>query len=63
MVNIDMWYGDNIKDCDNVDIFFNGLDGCYWGWIYKDNKIIGDYNTRSSLEVEETFKHLGIIWL
>ena len=63
MVNLDMYYGDDVKNCDDVKIFFNDIDSQYWGWIYKDNKIIGDFNTSNSLEVEKIFSHLGIVWL
>ena len=38
MINIDMWYGDNYKDCDKIDITYYPNDEEYRGNIYKDNK-------------------------
>lgn len=62
MINIDMWYGDNYKDCDKINLFFNDIDARYWGWIYKNNKIIGDYTCTDSIELEKTFSHLVFNW-
>lgn len=62
MINLDMWYGDNYKECDKIDIFFNDSSCSYWGNIYKNDKCIGDYICNNSVEIEETFKHLPIIW-
>ena len=46
MINIDMWYGDKIKEVTKIDINFYG-DSCeYRGNIYIDDKIVGDYNTK-----------------
>ena len=62
MINIDMWYGDNHKECDKITIFFNDVDYMYWGNIYKNGKCIGDYSTNNSIEIERTFNHLCINW-
>lgn len=63
MISLDMYHNDNVKTCDNVKIFFNDCDGGFFGWIYKEGEIIGDFNAVNSLEIEETFRHLGIVWL
>ena len=31
MINIDMWYNDEIKAVEKINIFFNDLSGEYWG--------------------------------
>ena len=43
MINIDMWYGDNQKRADKIDITFYPNDGEYRGNIYKNEKMIGQY--------------------
>ncbi len=58
MVNIDMWYGNDYKEADKIDIEFYPSDGQYRGNIYKDGKIIGDYICDDSVELENTFSQL-----
>jgi len=58
---IDMWYGDNYKDCDKIDITFYPNGGGYRGNIYKNNKCIGDYIAESSQKLEHKFNHLVLI--
>lgn len=58
MINIDMWYGDNYKKADKIDITFYPNDGEYRGNIYKDEKCIGDYVCNDSIELEKTFPQL-----
>ena len=62
MFNIDMWYGDNYKDCDKIDITYYPNDEEYRGNIYKDNKCIGDFTCDNSTELENTFSHLHFNW-
>ena len=62
MINIDMWYGDNYKDADRIDICFYPCDGKYRGNIYKDRKCIGDYTCDDSVELETTFNQLDFKW-
>ena len=59
---VDMWYGDNYKECDKIDFVFYPNEGVYRGNIYKDNKCIGDYRIESSTELEKKFKHLVFNW-
>lgn len=61
MINIDMWYGDNKKEADKIDINFYS-DGKYKGNIYKDNKCIGDYSCDDSLLLEKAFTQLSFNW-
>ena len=62
MIKIDMWYKDNYKEADKIDIFFYENDGEYRGNIYKNGKIIGDYICDSSIELENTFDQLYFNW-
>ena len=41
--NIDMWYNDNLSDCDRFDWCFCDCDCVYRGNIYKSGKTAGDF--------------------
>lgn len=44
----------SLKDVVKATCFFNNDGVYYWGWLYnKDNKIIGDYKTTDSTEIEK----------
>lgn len=62
MINIDMWYGDNYKEADKIDITFYPNSGEYRGNIHKDGKIIGDYVCDDSVELENNFLQLYFNW-
>lgn len=62
MINIDMWYGDDHKKADKIDITFCDLDCVYRGNIYINGKIIGDYTCNDSLELEKAFPQLSFNW-
>lgn len=62
MITIDMWYEDNYKDCDKIDITFYPNDSEYRGNIYKNEKIIGDYVCDNSIELEKIFSNLHFNW-
>lgn len=62
MIKIDMWYKNEPKEADRIDVFFYPNDGGYRGNIYKDRKIIGDYVCNDSLELEKTFNQLQFNW-
>ena len=56
MIKYDFWYNDTIEDIARINCFFNDATATYTGWIYnKDNKMIGDYTTTDSVELEKTF--------
>ena len=57
-----MWYKNEPKEADRIDVFFYPNDGEYRGNIYKDRKIIGDYVCNDSLELEKTFNQLQFNW-
>lgn len=61
-VLIDMWYGDDHKDADKIDIRFCDSDCKYRGNIWKNGKIIGDYSTADSLALEKAFPQLFFNW-
>ena len=53
---IDYWYKGAHKDKYFADCFFYPNEGIYRGNIYnKKGKMIGDYSSRDSLEIEKTF--------
>lgn len=62
MINIDMWYGDDHKKADRIDINFYDLDCKYVGNIYINGKIVGDYTCNDSLELENAFLQLTFNW-
>lgn len=62
MINIDMWYGDDHKQADKIDITFYSNEEKYRGNIYKDGKYIGDYTCDDSVELERTFPQLTFNW-
>lgn len=62
MINIDMWYGDDHKKADKIDIIFYDLDCEYRGNIYIGGKIVGDYICNDSLELEKSFPQLTFNW-
>lgn len=62
MINIDMWYGDDLKEVDKIDIAFYDLDCVYRGNIYINGKIVGDYASNDSLKLEKSFPQLTFNW-
>ena len=54
-MKIDMWYGDDVNKVDAVSCSFSDCDCVYRGWMYIGGKIVGDYSTKDSLEIEKTF--------
>jgi hypothetical protein len=62
MIKIDMWYGDDHKEADKIDVSFYANDGEYRGNIYKTGKMIGDYTCNDSLELEKGFPQLTFNW-
>ena len=60
--NIDMWYGDKKGDADRISIFFNDCDCAYFGNIYKNGRIIGDYSCSDSMQLEKLFPQLVFNW-
>lgn len=62
MIKIDMWYGDDHKKTDKIDITFYDKDCKYRGNIYKDGKYIGDYVCDDSIELEKSFPQLTFNW-
>ena len=61
-VKIDMWYGDKHTEADMIDISFSDCDCVYRGNIYKNGKCIGDYESKSSVELEDAFPQLIFNW-
>ena len=58
MINIDMWYGNQIEEATKIDISFYDNSAEYRGNIYIDNRIVGDYSTKEYKALENTFKQL-----
>ncbi len=57
-MTVDMWYGDKIEDVTSIDINFSDADCVYRGNCFIGDKVVGDYSTTVSTEIEDTFKHL-----
>lgn len=58
-MKIDLWYGDNLNECDAITCVFYPNEGEYRGNILKAGRYIGDYSTSDSCEIERTFEHIG----
>lgn len=59
-MKIDMYNGDHATDADKIRIFFNDSTCNYWGWIYKNNNIIGDFTVKDSTEINLYFPQFTI---
>lgn len=62
MIKIDMWYGNDHKQADKIDINFYDQDCEYRGNIYINEKIVGDYVCNDSVELEKSFPQLKFNW-
>jgi len=51
----DFWYGHNIKDVDSASVAFYPNDVVFRGWMYSNGRIIGDYETDDSIELQRIF--------
>ena len=57
-MKIDLWYGDKILDVAFVSCSFSDCDCIYRGNLFdKDKRIIGDYSTHDSVEIEKQFNY------
>lgn len=61
-MKIDMWYRDHKSTVDRLDIVFYPNDCCYRGNLYRAGKMIGDYSTHDSVELEKAFPQLVFNW-
>lgn len=55
MLKFDFWYGDTLKDVDGVHVVFYPNEGLYRGNVCKAGRIIGDFTSSDSLEIEKYF--------
>lgn len=62
-MTIDMYHGDNVKQVDRINIYWSDTNCNYWGWLWKDGQCIGDFNSRSTKEIENAFPQFCIEWL
>ena len=59
MISIDMWYEDKPEEVTGIDWSFSDLDCVYRGNLYKNEKMIGDYEAETMQEVQKAFPHLA----
>jgi len=59
MIDIDLYYNDQKEAADKVTTFWSDTRCCYWGYIYRNKKIIGDFNANTIQEVQKAFSHLN----
>lgn len=52
-IDIDLQYGDKIKDCTSLNCSFYDLDCVYRGNIMKNGRFVGDFVTDDFREVEK----------
>lgn len=62
MKKVDLWYGNEIKDVDKIDISFSDIDCVYRGNMFINGKMVGDYETDDSLKLEKMFPQLQFNW-
>lgn len=62
MTTIDFWYGNTIADVDRISIAFSDVDCVYRGNLYSHGRIIGDYTSSNSVELEKRFPQLKFRW-
>lgn len=62
MTQLDLWYNNSPSDVDRISITFNDLDATYRGNLYCCGKIIGDYVSNDSVELEKRFPQLRFNW-
>lgn len=62
MMNLDFWYGNSPSDVDMIDIRFCDTDCTYRGNLYSGGRIIGDYVSADSVELEKRFPQLRFNW-
>lgn len=55
MTKFDFWYGDTLADVNGVSVFFYPNEGVYRGNVSKDGKMIGDFVSNDSIELENIF--------
>ena len=59
MLSIDFWYNNTKEDITGASCSFYPNDGEYRGNIYNGNKMIGDYFSDDSVEIEKYFRKIG----
>ena len=58
MINIDTWHSHKPEEVTGIDWSFSDLDFVYRGNLYKDEKMIGDYEADTMQEVKKAFPQL-----
>nr|DAJ54188.1 MAG TPA: hypothetical protein [Caudoviricetes sp.] len=59
MISIDMWYSHKPEEVTGIDWSSSDLDCVYRGNLYKDEKMIGDYEADTIQEVQKAFPQLA----
>ena len=54
-MKVDMWYGNDIEDVTAITVTFSDIDVVYRGNLIINNKIVGDFVTQDSKEIERIF--------
>ena len=54
-MRVDMWYGNKIEDVTAITVTFSDIDVVYRGNLIINNKIVGDFVTQDSKEIERIF--------
>ena len=55
-MNIDLWYGNTLKECDNYNWRFSDCDLVYRGNIYIDGKAVGDFTAPTLQDFYDLWK-------
>lgn len=55
MIKFDFWYNDTLETITGASASFYPNEGIYRGNLFKDGRIVGDYVSDNSVEIEDTF--------
>lgn len=59
MIKVDMWYKDKVENVNGFYVMFNDISCVYWGNLYINDKIVGDFYAGTIQELKETLPHLA----
>ena len=58
MINTDFYHNETPEQIEKISVFWSDDRLIYWGWAYKNGRIVGDFNAPTLQEIEKTFAHL-----
>jgi hypothetical protein len=59
-INLDIYDGITADAADKITVFWSDDRLCYWGWIYKDGAIIGDFDATDYFAIRGAFPQFSL---